>query len=137
MSMGLLPVPRSGGIEVLELLGEMPGVDLLPEGPGEAATPEGELETCCIGMEPRSAAGGRSGEIGADARSDTVGDVLPDQTHQLIARGHLAAADARALGSRGGGLVLHDSCPPFRASSRKGADRPAISASARWTASPV
>src|SRR5699024_9726252 len=102
MSMVLLPVPRSGELGVLERLGEGPGDDRPPDGPGETASLQGELETGRGGMEPCSAAGGRPGGVDADARSGTAGSGLPDQTHQVGARGHLTAADARALGTVGG-----------------------------------
>ncbi len=90
------------GAEVLEVPGQEPGVDRAAIGPGEAASPQGEVEACCVGMEPRPAAGGRPGGVEADARRTVPGSGLPDQAQQLIARGHLAAAHACALGTMGG-----------------------------------
>ena len=60
-------------------------------------------------MEPRSATGGRPTGVDPDARSGAVGSGLPDQTHQLIARGGLTAAHAGALGAVGGGVGHLDS----------------------------
>lgn len=52
-------------------------------------------------MQPRTATQGRSGGIDADSRGGASGSGLPDQTHQLVARGHLMAADARPFGTMG------------------------------------
>src|SRR5699024_12789100 len=72
-------------------------------------------------MEPRSAAGSRSRGIDADAGGGSSGSGLPDQTHQLVARGHLTAADARALRSVSGGAGDHSSTSDPSFSARAGA----------------
>lgn len=85
----------------------MGGADPAPERSGQATPPQGEVEASGVVMEPRPAAGSRSLRIDAHLGRSSGRGSIPDQTHELVARGLLSTADARALGPMVCGARIH------------------------------